>query len=115
MLQLERLPEEELSRTLRAADAVVLPFRDILTSGSAILALSHGRPVIAPAMGCLPETLPGDATILYDPDARDGLRDALRTAARADLRTMGERGRAWADSMDWGPIAAETAKLYRGE
>jgi glycosyltransferase involved in cell wall biosynthesis len=114
VLRLERIPEEDLSAILRAADAVVLPFRDILTSGSAILALSHGRPVIAPAMGCLPGTLPGDATILYDPDARDGLRDALRTASRADLRAMGERGRAWADSMDWGPIAAETAQLYRG-
>ena len=44
VLRLERIPEEDLSRVLRAADVVVLPFRDILTSGSAILALSHGRP-----------------------------------------------------------------------
>ena len=58
VLRLERMPEEELSQVLRAADVVVLPFRDILTSGSAILALSLGRPVIAPALGCLPETLP---------------------------------------------------------
>jgi len=55
--------------SLGDADAVVLPFRDILTSGSAILALSHGRPVIAPALGCLPGTLPSDATFLYDADA----------------------------------------------
>ena len=93
VLRLERIPEGDLSGILRAADAVVLPFRDILTSGSAILALSHGRPVIAPAMGCLPETLPADATILYEPDARDGLRDALRTASRADLRTHGRARR----------------------
>ena len=114
VLQLERLPEEELSRTLRAADAVVLPFRDILTSGSAILALSHGRPVIAPAMGCLPGTLPADATFLYDPDADGALAGAMREAAVADLAAMGARARAYAETIDWGPIAAQTAALYRG-
>lgn len=114
VLRLERIPEDELSGILRAADAAVLPFRDILTSGSAILAMSHGRAVIAPAMGCLPETLPKEASILYDPDARHALRDALRTAARADLPAMGKRARAWADTVDWNPIAAETARLYRG-
>ena len=115
VLQLDRLSEDELSQTLRASDAVVLPFRDILTSGSAILALSHGRPVIAPAMGCLPGTLPADATFLYDPDADGALAGAMRQAATADLAAMGQRARAYADTVDWGPIAAETAALYRGE
>ena len=93
ILRLERIPEEELSGVLRAADAVVLPFRDILTSGSAILALSHGRPVIAPALGCLPETLPADATFLYDADAPGALGVALGEAPRPHLATMGERAR----------------------
>ena len=114
VLQLDRLSEEELSRTLRAADAVVLPFRDILTSGSAILALSHGRPVIAPAMGCLPGTLPADATFLYDPDAEGALAGAIRQAAVADLAEMGRRARAYADTIEWQPIAEQTAALYRG-
>jgi beta-1,4-mannosyltransferase len=114
VLRLERVPEEDLSRVLRAADAVVLPFRDILTSGSAILALSHGRPVVAPALGCLPETLPADASLLYDPDAPDALERALREAAGADLAAMGVRARAYADSLDWDDIAAQTAALYRG-
>jgi len=115
VLRLERIPEEDLSRVLRAADVVVLPFRDILTSGSAILALSHGRPVVVPALGCLPETLPADAAIFYDPDDPDALAGALHRAAGADLAAMGARARAWADGLDWGPIAAETARLYRGD
>jgi glycosyltransferase involved in cell wall biosynthesis len=92
----------------------VLPFRDILTSGSAILALSHGRPVIAPALGCLPETLPADATILYDPTAPDALANAIEAAVAGDLAAMGSRARAFADTLDWKPIAAATADLYRG-
>ena len=67
-LPLRFVPDDELQVWLRAADVVVLPFRDILTSGSAILALSFGRPVVAPALGCLPETVP-TAGVLYDPDA----------------------------------------------
>jgi beta-1,4-mannosyltransferase len=114
VLELDRLPEDELTRVLRAADAIVLPFRDILTSGSAILALSHGRPVIAPAMGCLPGTLPADATFLYDPDADGALAGAMRAAKSADLVAMGRRARAYADTVDWAPIAEQTAALYRG-
>jgi beta-1,4-mannosyltransferase len=112
ILRLERIPEEELSPIIRAADAVVLPFRDILTSGSAILALSHGRPVIAPALGCLPGTLPDDATILYDAEAPGALSAALAEAARTDLAAMGLRAREHADTLGWGAIAAETARLY---
>jgi beta-1,4-mannosyltransferase len=115
VVRLERIPEEDLSRVLRAADVVVLPFRDILTSGSAILALSHGRPVIAPALGCLPETLPADASFLYDPDAPDALAGALQQAAGADLAAMGTRARSYADGLDWSAIAVETARLYRGD
>ena len=115
MLRLDRIPEEELSVILRAADVAVLPFRNILTSGSAILAMSHGRPVVAPSMGCLPQTLPADASILYDPDVADGLSGALKIAAAADLATMGQRARAYADTLDWAPIAERTAALYRGD
>lgn len=115
ILRLDRVPEEELSAILRAADVAVLPFRNILTSGSAILAMSHGRPVVAPAMGCLPATLPAEASILYDPDAADGLSRALKTAVHADLEEMGRKARAYADTLDWGPIAAATARLYRGD
>ena len=42
------VPDGEVQHYLLAADAVVLPFKEILTSGSAMLALSFGRPVVAP-------------------------------------------------------------------
>ena len=38
-----------------AADLVVLPFREIMNSGSAVLALSFDRPVLVPEMGSMPE------------------------------------------------------------
>src|SRR3546814_15020768 len=47
-LQLEYLSDAEIERITDEADAVVLPYRDIVNSGSALLALSRFRPVIAP-------------------------------------------------------------------
>jgi hypothetical protein len=58
--------------------------------------------------------MPADATILYDPADPDAIATALVDGARADLTAMGARARAFADSLDWGPIAAATAALYRG-
>jgi beta-1,4-mannosyltransferase len=113
-LHLEFVPDDELQVWLRAADAVVLPFRDVLTSGSAILALSFGLPVIAPSLGCLPDTVPASAGILYDPDAPGALAEALRRALSMDVAAMGAGALARARELDWGPIAARTAERYRG-
>ncbi|MGH2355763.1 MAG: glycosyltransferase, partial [Chloroflexota bacterium] len=48
---------EEMQVYFNAADAAVFPFVDTLTSGSAITALGFGCPIVAPAVGCLPELL----------------------------------------------------------
>jgi beta-1,4-mannosyltransferase len=51
-----------------SADAVLLPYRDILNSGAALFALSRNRPVLAPNIGSLPElreTVGSDWIYLY--------------------------------------------------
>lgn len=113
-LRLGFVPDAEMGVLLDAADAVVLPFRDILTSGSAILAMSFGRPIVAPRIGCLPELVDADAAILYPPGADGALADALRAALAADLDALGRHARELADGLDWAAIAATTARLYRG-
>ena len=62
---------------LNAADAVVLPHRSVLNSGSVMLAFSFGRPVIAPAAGCLTELLTPDVAVTFDPGRPEALREAL--------------------------------------
>jgi beta-1,4-mannosyltransferase len=54
-LHLRRVPEDEVQVFFKAADLVVLPFLEILNSGSAILALSFDKPVLVPNAGSLPE------------------------------------------------------------
>lgn len=112
---LEYVPDEDIQLYQNASDAVVLPFDTVLTSGSAVLAMTFGRGVIAPAIGCLPELIEDDGGILYDPTTPDGLRSALCRAMNhpQTLRRMGQRNRLKADRLDWDPIAARTRDVYR--
>jgi glycosyltransferase involved in cell wall biosynthesis len=54
-LRLEYIPDADVASYIRASDLVVLPFREILNSGSAVLALSLDRPVLAPVKGSMHE------------------------------------------------------------
>ena len=105
------VPTEEVSTYFRAADAVTLPYRDILTSGSAMLALTFGRPPVVPDIGCNRELLGPDAAVLYDPD--DGVERGLETALSADLDAKGEAASRRAAELSWDGIAARTREVYR--
>ena len=72
------VPAADLQLYLNACDAVVLPYRETLTSGAAMLALSFGRPVIGPSLGSLPEVVRDDCGVLYDPESAGGLVEAMR-------------------------------------
>jgi glycosyltransferase involved in cell wall biosynthesis len=108
----EFVPEADIQRYMNAADALVLPFEEVLTSGSAILGMSFGRAVVAPRLGCLPDVLSETPELLYRPDDPDGLYDALRRAREADLEAAGQRNYEKVRGYDWNGIAARTRSVY---
>lgn len=114
----EFVPAEEVQLYMNAADVVVLPFRDdgvsMLTSGSVLLAMSFGRPVIAPDIGCIQEYV-GDGGYVYDPSAARPLRRAMRDALTADLDAMGRANAERAARLHWDRVAAMTAAVYGGD
>ena len=95
-----------------AADVAVFPFVEILTSGSAITALSFGKPVILPKLGCLPELIDESMGILYDPQDVDGLELALKAIRGRDLRAASQAALERARSLDWQEIALRLATVY---
>ncbi|MDP6775745.1 MAG: glycosyltransferase, partial [Candidatus Latescibacteria bacterium] len=105
---------EEFQVYLNACDVTVFPFSDVLTSGSAIAALSFGKPLIAPKLGCLTELLDDTTGILYEPKDEGALDEALLQARRIDLAEAGSAARRRALSLDWDEIAAQVAELYAG-
>ncbi len=98
---------------MNAADVVVLPYRDILTSGNALLAMSFGRPVIIPRLGCVMELLDDRGAFLYDSGDPGALEAAMRHALDADLAAMGAHNYRLATAYDWQGIAGQTDRVYR--
>ena len=87
---LRHIPPAEMQIFLNTADWMALPYRTVLTSGSALLAMSFGVPVMAPSIGILPELLQdGHDALLFEPDSPDALGGIIRRAL-----SMSPKGRA---------------------
>ena len=106
------VPDDEVQLFFNASDAVVLPFRSGLTSGSVVLAMSFARAVVAPDMPCMTAALPAGGAVLYDREQPEALRSALEAALSADLAAMGERNFARALEHDWATVGRLTRQVY---
>lgn len=104
--------DAELQYFMNACDVCVLPYRDITTSGAAILAFSFGKPVVAPALAGFPELLAGGRGIVYDPKAGDGLLRALQDVRSGDMERAGHNALAWAMKHEWRLLAPRFARIY---
>ena len=110
---LRHIADEEIQIVMAAVDVLVLPFVDTLTSGSAILALGYGTPIVMPYLGCLPELVgTGAAAISYDPGDPTGLQRALQEARALDLDAAGTAARERDRLLNWSTIANRTCAAY---
>jgi glycosyltransferase involved in cell wall biosynthesis len=110
------VPFAEVYRYFAAADALVLPYRRISQSGVLYLALAVGVPVIATAVGGLPEMLTdGESALLVPPESPEELARALRRLLGDDgLRArLAEGGRAIAHRHSWPAVARQTERALR--
>ena len=91
---------------MAAADVVVLPYREVLTSAVAMLALSFGRPVIAPRMGFLSDVINAECGLLYEPRGNpDALTNALSEAR--EMTPDAHAIRDYAQTFNWDRAAGE--------
>jgi beta-1,4-mannosyltransferase len=104
-------PDEAIASWLRAADVVVLPYRAIQNSGSAILALSADRPVVVPDLGAMRELqgLVGAEWVR----CYDGEFDAAELEASLAWARSPRPERAPLGGLDWAGIARSTIAFYR--
>lgn len=89
------IPDEEIQYYLVASDAVVLPYREVLTSGAAMLAMSFGRPVVSVDLGSLRDLVTKDTGLLFSANDAQGLVEAMRECAKLsfDERVILDRAR----------------------
>jgi glycosyltransferase involved in cell wall biosynthesis len=109
------LSADALAGLVRAARAVILPVLSETTGLSVIEAIACGTPVVASAVGPLPE-LVGPAGLLVEPREPDRLAVALATIwADDDVHhriASAARARARGSQRTWADVAAETRAVY---
>ena len=106
--------DDELQVYFNACDVVALPFRHVLNSGSLLLAMSFGCPVVAPRLGSIPEVACAEGWYGYDPSDPGGLARALTEGLAATGRS-GLRERILdftAARYDWAAAGQKAVALY---
>lgn len=98
--------DDEVQYFFNAADVVVLPYQNILTSGGAILALSFGKPVIVPAIGCLPELIDDEIGFVYT-NGNQLAGKMLEAIKATDIHLMGRKAFSRAEEIKWGRVVDE--------
>lgn len=110
-VDIRHIPHHEVQFYMRSADLVVLPFREILNSGSAILALSFGCRVLVPSVGAMSELhgmMGSDWVRLFDGElTAEILRESLAWAIGPRQTTMPPL-----KQLSWDRIASSTLNAY---
>lgn len=105
--------EALLQRLLAACDAVLLPFERISTSGSLILAMSAGKPIIAPRLGSIVDYLGSDYPFLFDAKDRESFLRALHAARNADQELVRMHHQALLKPLNWEKLGLAYMSLYQ--
>jgi beta-1,4-mannosyltransferase len=107
--------DDDIQLYMNACDVVVLPYRRVLTSGAAVLAMSFGKPCIAPRAGCVTDMLDEKGAIFFDPTVSGDLERALQKTIdfRHRFWDMGLYNLGRAEAWDWESIGRSTAAVYR--
>lgn len=109
------IKDEDIQVYMNAADAVVLPYGKVFTSGAAVLAMSFGRACVAPRIGGVVDALDSEGAVLFDPAQPADLERAVVEvmAGKHNLAAMGRCNRLRADQWTWSSVGQATAALYR--
>ena len=97
-----------------ASDIVALPYKDILTSGAALLAMSFSKACVCPKIEVFKELFDDRGVFYYNRHKRNDLKNALNKidGSRSDLVRMGEAQRVKAEEYSWSGFSKDIADLY---
>lgn len=114
-LNLSNIEDKDIQLYMNCADIVVFPYKNVLTSGAVILAMSFAKPCIASKVGCIQDTLDSDGAYLYESDDQTGLFTALNEALndKHRMREMGQHNYKTVKQWDWSTLAKDTHAVYR--
>jgi len=118
ILKVQFIPDEEMELYLKAADVLVLPYKNIFQSGVLFLAYSFGLPVVATDVGSFREEIvEGKTGFLCRPDDPADLAKTLEQYFSSELyRNLSKRRQEIKDYANtvhsWDAVAELTRNAY---
>ena len=118
LLRAEHIPDAETELYFKAADVLVLPYRNIYQSGILFLGYSFGLPTLAANVGSLKdEMIEGRTGLLFKPEDPADLAKAIEKYFASDLyRDLGLRRQEIRDyarqGHDWNIVGQATLDAY---
>ncbi|MEP7340414.1 MAG: glycosyltransferase family 4 protein [Acidobacteriota bacterium] len=108
------VPDREIQVYMNACDVVVFPYREILTSGAVVLAMSFGCACVVPRIASLTEFLDERGAIFFDPKSTESLQAALAKACegKPNAAAMGKHNLQLARQWDWQRVGEMTKAVY---
>lgn len=107
------IADRDLQLYLNAADWVVLPYKEILTSATLITAMGFRKAVIIPNIGTLPDYIHQNGGIIYNSKEKDSLLSALQRSTGTDAENAGNNNFGKVLNFDWKTIQTQTQKIYQ--
>lgn len=104
------IKDEDVADILNIADYIVLPFAKTLTSGSTILAMTHGKALILPDSASIFGCVPDEGVIYFDDNS--GLLPALQSATKAESQSRGLVNLEAAKQLCWDKIGKQATRIY---
>jgi len=120
ILRVQFIPDEEMELYLKAADVLVLPYKEIFQSGVLFLGYTFGLPVVATDVGSFrEEIIEGKTGFLCRPADPGDLAKTLETYFESDLyknlKTRRQEIREYAYAQhSWDTVAELTRRAYVG-
>ena len=118
LLKTQFIPDEEIEVYFKAADVIVLPYKDIFQSGVLFLGYSFGLPAVVTDVGSFrEEVVVGETGYLCEPEDPMDLAKTIDCYFASDLyrnlRTKRQEIKDYADvHHSWGAVASLTRKAY---
>jgi D-inositol-3-phosphate glycosyltransferase len=112
------IPDQDTELYLKAADVLVLPYKEIFQSGVLFLAQSFGLPVVAADVGSFKEEIVGGKTgFLFNPGDAEDLANAIERYFTSDLyRNLKNRRQEIRDFANkrhsWDVVGEMTQSVY---
>lgn len=103
--------DEGVGALFAAADAVILNYAEVFSSGALLVALSFGAPVVAPKRGSATEVAGPDAVEAFE---EGRLLDALERIREGDLAMRREAARDASRRASWERLAEAAIAAYEG-